>query len=1445
MAKEEESGELLRWLKKQSSVGSAPQLKTDDLQTSLTNVAKSLDPFAAAIKNIPGPGNLLYNTLTNANAVFTDLSKTGGGFRGDLIALASAAGNARISMSEFAGILKENNEVFIGLGGTVTRGQEAFAKLSKAFLDDRSADNLRLLGYSAKDLNELMAVQAVTLRGNFKDETERNRIATENAAKLGIEMDLMARLTGKSREQQLEQMKKAQADMQFEAAIRLKTQGMNAEEAAKFEANARSQYRDAELRGQGQMFKEIFATGQIMSKEAATQASLNQEQAAATRKQAQISADRSLDSAKREEEATKAGREARAAATADMNNTSKLQLMALGEAGGEASKALNQSAGAQISYTRGLEAIAKANNLDLKNKDDLAKAQKIQEEQALKEAAGRDDNGKTVNELNKSMILMDARARDVAAALNESMITPLRNLDGPLANFNKGLSEAGRNFGGTGQNVRAAMADATEKGRTGKPLGEVSGLGGDVLKAMHVGASVIEQATKKGAEYIEKAGNYFSDVTKDGVGKMLENLGKTVGEVAPRIKEGADKAKESIEGPLKLIHQYIIEPLAKAAAQQVPKRQGGSVQMTGNLFEDWGKGTLVELHGLEGVVRPEEMTNIAKGMTNQGAAKAIDNLKNQISNMPKDAAKGIDLGSISKDISTTVSAPTPKTPQTIELKQPTAPSKVEVINWPKDFGKPNVTPTPASAPAPKKEEAAKPVEAAKPTPTQASVRAVDNKIEEAAKPTPTQASVRAVDNALDIPKPDLKALTSEFGEEMKLPFGSMMDEFGSSFEKTYNDIQSTMGKVDLSNFNIKLEEINKDLVESLPVIEIQKSSEEISGSARRFSQSYKEAMNSSVESNEEHLAYLNEKEQKRLEREKTTLGEIEQLEAKAQEQQLTYEEQLQLESLKHRIDVLKTNEEYNKAEIDATKKALNDQLELAEGIQGQIVGVTEKTNISQLDSVTQAKDAMMLEANEIASEITDLIPTDSVIAAKDAMMLEANEIAEDIAGEMSAVDIPPIQVEDVLVQARDNFMLEANEIAEDINNITKSIPAATTTLSDMTMAADEIASEMADLIPTDSVIAAKDAMMLEANNIAEDIESVMSGIEFKPIEIDDLIGDTDYISSSIKNALPFDEFAGVDKAINEQEKMLLFADDMRGGLDEVAHDIQANLGSMLDEYQQPEEEDTDYISSAIKNALPFDEFAGVDKAINEQEKMLLFADDMRGGLDEVVGDIQANLGSMIDKHLPKEEEDTDYISSAIKNALPFDEFAGLDKAIELQKNIQKNTSGMDVLAEDGSVAQGIKINPETGERYYTDIPEESKKSLDSQLKTTNPFFNEKGELDLNTIHLPGMKKYGADLKSQTQSISKKEENESSAETARLKRQAEKKSDSETSNNESKTSESKSTATVTKDATLNDVVKQLSSLNKNMQNLIDQNQKLLGDQLRAVKANNKNNFVGVY
>lgn len=1305
MAREEESSELLRWLKKQSQIQATPSLKTGDLESSLYNLQRAVNPVEKSFSAIPGVGNMLYTSLSNANVAFQDLSKSGLGFRGDLIGLSTAAANSRLTLGEFAAILKDSNETLIGLGGTATRGAEAFAKLSKSFLDDRSADQLRLLGYSSKDLNEIMALQAVTVRGKFESDKQQQQVLIENSQKLATEMDLMARLTGKSREAQMEQMKKAQADMQFEAAIRLKTAGMTAEEAAKFEANARSQYRDAELRGQGQMFKEIFSTGQIMSKEAATQAALNQEQAAATRKQAQISADASIESNKREQEATAAGREARAAAVADMNNKSKLQQMALGDAGGEATRAFNQSAAAQIGYTRGLESIAKEHQLDLNNRSDLAKAQKIQEERARKEAEGRDDAGKSVNELNKSMILFEARAKDVSAALNESLLTPLRNLDPAFASFNKMLSDAGTNFGGTGKGARPAIAEAAEKGRAGKELGDVTGLGGDFLKAAHAGSKLIEDGSKKASEYIVKAGDFFSDVTKNGASGILEGLTEKAKEVAPAIVQPAKDAAKTLEGPLELIYQKIIKPLADAATQKPPQRNTGSIGMTGKLFEDWGNGTLVELHGLEGVVKPEHMSNMAKGMAGQGAAKAFEGLKNQLSTVSNQG--GIDVSKISKEISTSISSATPKIDTKVEVKgldgtarsdvKQTAKSdmasKVEVINWPKNFASPAT------------QTAAQKLDSPTASPTQASVRAVDNKIEAESKPFATQGSVRAVDNAIEVPKIDWKSAAGEFGEEMKLPFGSMMDEFGSNFDKVIADVNQGLGNVNVDQFSVNLEAINKDLVNSLPVIEIAQKQEEFKSqftdSQKKLIDDYNGISDENRQFNIERLEYHNN--QDLFIRDKHNAI-VSGLEKAKNERELTEEEEHQL---------------LESAAIgSAAEERINKRQE-------------ELDVLKNLDEFASKR---KIEINEISNAV--------VLKANEAAMLELNDIAEDIEATFSTVDIPPIQVEDVVAQARDNLMLEANEIAEDIEGIAKSIPLATTSMSDMTMAADEISASMADLIPTDSIIAAKDAMMLEANEIAEDIQG----------------------------ALPVDP-------VRQLSDNLMFE------ANEMAEDINENFSSMIDD-------------AAFSSGPGDASIAGLD-----------------------------------------------FVAEDIKKALPIDEFGGLAEAIELQKNMEKNTSGMDVQAEDGTVSQGIKINPETGETYSTVMPEASKKSLDEQVSSTNPFFNDKGEINLNSINLPGMKKFGADLKQQTASV-KKDENQSDAETERLKRQSEKKDDNK-SGTETK-ADTKATATSgAKEATLSDVVKQLSSLNKNMQELITQNNKLFNDQIKATKANNKNNFVGVY
>jgi hypothetical protein len=332
-------------------------------------------------------------------------------------------------------------------------------------------------------------------------------------------MDEMAKLTGKSREEQMANMKKAQADMQFEAAIRLKTQGMSAEDAKKFEDNARKQYGEAQLRGQGQMFKEVFATGQIMSKEAAIQASLNQEQAAATRKQAQVSGDSKLTADQREMQANAAAAEGRRAAAADMNNTAKLQLMTLGDAGGAASKALNDSAGAQIKQVRGLEAIAAANGLDLKNKDDAIKAQKLQDEEIKKSQEGKNKEGELVSGATKAVVNLGARVGDAESAIANKLVLPLnRDVSPALSRFADRLlgskSEAlPASATKAGQSLPQYMESELEKGRTtDRPKGmlQTAGRGG-------------QQAAEGINKVLPRSGGTYGDgLTSEAVGSILE-----------------------------------------------------------------------------------------------------------------------------------------------------------------------------------------------------------------------------------------------------------------------------------------------------------------------------------------------------------------------------------------------------------------------------------------------------------------------------------------------------------------------------------------------------------------------------------------------------------------------------------------------------------------------------------------------------------------------------------------------------------------------------------------------------------------------------------------------------------------------------------------------------------------------------------------------------------
>ncbi len=553
----------------------------------------------------------LKNEVEGSLNTFRDLSKTGASFSNDVVGMTVAAKGMRLEMKDFQELMGKNAINFAGLGGNVTRGAEEFAKLSKGLMESKFVDELRQAGFSNKELNEVLALQVSFTKTSIRDDKKSRDEAIKSAADLAREMDLMAKMTGKSREAQMEEAKKLQTDQQVQAKLRQLTQGKSDEEAARIRSNFIKQYTEAESRGFGQAFKEVFATGVVQTKESATQASVFQEQFAATRKQALAT------QLGDEKAASAAAKEARAAGAKDFNDFSKNQLLTLGSATGPLFDTMSKTYNAQQTFNEGLEATAKKFGMSLKTEEDRLAVEKKMREEAVAAAAGRDKEGKEVSGATKAMINLGSRAGDVEAALYKKLLIPLNEKIGPgLGDFAQTIlgarTKSGKAFTTAVEDTIQRGYDEEGKPRTGgrrgmleRERGEEFGLVGSIIKDT---AGIVKKSTDALDDGIRYINQQYTN--EDGVARRRRQQDRA--NVAPEENTGGRR------GMLERDRQ---------------QRDLGTLGMTGQLWETPG---LKEIgpNVKETILTEGQLTNMIKGINNVSVANTVNTAMTGQKNIP-------------------------------------------------------------------------------------------------------------------------------------------------------------------------------------------------------------------------------------------------------------------------------------------------------------------------------------------------------------------------------------------------------------------------------------------------------------------------------------------------------------------------------------------------------------------------------------------------------------------------------------------------------------------------------------------------------------------------------------------------------------------------------------------------------------------------------------------
>jgi hypothetical protein len=132
---------------------------------------------------------------------YRTLVTNGVSFGGQLGELRLTALSLGMSLDEFAGFVKKNSDAFYMMGGTVNEGAQRFVKLGRALKDSNIGSELLGMGFTFEQLQSNAAEYIRVTGGRTAKEMQNTDALIRSAGNYMKELDLMAQITGKSREE--------------------------------------------------------------------------------------------------------------------------------------------------------------------------------------------------------------------------------------------------------------------------------------------------------------------------------------------------------------------------------------------------------------------------------------------------------------------------------------------------------------------------------------------------------------------------------------------------------------------------------------------------------------------------------------------------------------------------------------------------------------------------------------------------------------------------------------------------------------------------------------------------------------------------------------------------------------------------------------------------------------------------------------------------------------------------------------------------------------------------------------------------------------------------------------------------------------------------------------------------------------------------------------------